>query len=539
MSNKILCDNLLSQDAFWTVNKKLASILGIECTVLLAELIFKRKQITLDKRIEHEELYYFYFNSNEIKEKTYISWDRQKKFFDKMEKLGLIKTVKKGLPATKYFYIDDTSIIKLLNQESVKHGNLNQNFTDVYINKKEYNKKEFNKVSKDTIRTDKLSYNYENNDSAIGRESRIKKKNLFIIKSEREVRFLRLLQSLLNEYQDTNIFTIHKFPAKIEIGTEINKTLKETILLLMNIQSGLFTTNNYQFKETILKNYDVNKMFKEEINFGKLRKLLRKSIDNFIELRKHGNGFFKFDLKKKISLKDFIFNFKTQYSFFIYCLNEEIKAPIKVIQSKNYDKISDEIWGKYNALIVYAGIEFTLIEKERFKNNIYKIYQFWLDYTNRFKNWFRYSSTYMYMCKFEQFVECHLRFLETNFSSYKPGHFSQDKETWKLFEQYMLKNHDIYLDIEKAEKAMREQIRYNIIYEINEWNELAASNTMKEVSSIEAEIGALNKDERQKVLTEQRDMLRPKYFDSIKEMLDILGLTLEDAKKKTIVLDWI
>lgn len=111
MENK----NIFLGGDFWKINKEIAELVGIESSVLLAELIerynYYQSMGTLIK-ISNEP--YFYMTGIEIQKSTTLSSKIQKRCIAQLKEAGFIKTVLKGIPAKLHFTICEGAILEFL-----------------------------------------------------------------------------------------------------------------------------------------------------------------------------------------------------------------------------------------------------------------------------------------------------------------------------------------------------------------------------------------------------------------------------------------
>ena len=98
-------ESILSSDAHWNVNKKLASIIGIIPTVLLMELVFCRKKYGQAE---------FFESSEKIEKSLGITKEHRRKILDSLVSFGVISYEKKGNPARFWYKINDQKIADLL-----------------------------------------------------------------------------------------------------------------------------------------------------------------------------------------------------------------------------------------------------------------------------------------------------------------------------------------------------------------------------------------------------------------------------------------
>lgn len=107
--------NVLLNGDFWKINKGIAQLIGVESSVLLAELVerynYYQNRGTLVK-IDNEM--YFFAMTIEIENATTLTYRVQKKCIAKLEEVGFIKTVLKGLPKKLHFTICEGAILEFL-----------------------------------------------------------------------------------------------------------------------------------------------------------------------------------------------------------------------------------------------------------------------------------------------------------------------------------------------------------------------------------------------------------------------------------------
>lgn len=99
-------------DAYWLVNKHLASHLGLVPTILLSELIskenyhYQRNELIEDK--------YFYHKSEVIEDNLFITSDKRRSCVEILKNSGTISVITKGMPAKHYYSVNHEMIIKIM-----------------------------------------------------------------------------------------------------------------------------------------------------------------------------------------------------------------------------------------------------------------------------------------------------------------------------------------------------------------------------------------------------------------------------------------
>jgi len=105
--------NVLSQNAFWQINKKIAKTVGINAALLLSDLV--DKQSYLSSKDEIGEDGFFYSTAKQIEESTTLSYKQQKTAIEILESHNMIETQVKGVPAKRHFLIIEEEIWNCLN----------------------------------------------------------------------------------------------------------------------------------------------------------------------------------------------------------------------------------------------------------------------------------------------------------------------------------------------------------------------------------------------------------------------------------------
>lgn len=116
--------NILSQSAFWQINKALASKVGLESSILLSELVSREGYFEgRDMLIEINGDGYFFCTSQQLTDVTTLSYRKQKRCIKTLEDAGMIKTFLRGVPAKVHFSICDNNIMQCVNTSISKTQN--------------------------------------------------------------------------------------------------------------------------------------------------------------------------------------------------------------------------------------------------------------------------------------------------------------------------------------------------------------------------------------------------------------------------------
>ena len=123
--------SLLSSSAFLIVNKRLSQAVGLKASVLLADLISKEEYF-----IQHGSLIdgYFFNTEENIQRDTTLTPYEQRNALRTLKNHKILEVKRMGMPAKQHFKINDDTVMKFLDNKSLKKPNT--------INKKKYNKKD-------------------------------------------------------------------------------------------------------------------------------------------------------------------------------------------------------------------------------------------------------------------------------------------------------------------------------------------------------------------------------------------------------------
>ena len=104
--------NLLSSSAFLVVNKELAKQIGLNETVLLADLISKEQYFIDNKQLNEG---WFFNTAKNIEVDTTLTSHQQRKAIKNLKSLGIIETKLIGIPAKQHFKINENKLLSYFN----------------------------------------------------------------------------------------------------------------------------------------------------------------------------------------------------------------------------------------------------------------------------------------------------------------------------------------------------------------------------------------------------------------------------------------
>ena len=109
--------HILSQTAYLVVNKQIAKVVGLNATVLLADLISKESYFTTKGELIQGMFFNTYKN---IENDTTLTEGKQKTAIKILKDKGLITTKLMGMPAKTHFMIHKDKILEILDLRCLK-----------------------------------------------------------------------------------------------------------------------------------------------------------------------------------------------------------------------------------------------------------------------------------------------------------------------------------------------------------------------------------------------------------------------------------
>jgi hypothetical protein len=110
--------DLLRSDGSIVVNKFLAKLIGLNEAIILSELVSWHK--FYEDRNELDSAGMFFCTSEKMQDNTTLSKHLQSKAITNLVDGGLIETKQKGLPAKRYFKINEQALSELINDKKLK-----------------------------------------------------------------------------------------------------------------------------------------------------------------------------------------------------------------------------------------------------------------------------------------------------------------------------------------------------------------------------------------------------------------------------------
>lgn len=107
---KQLCQDVLSTDAYWQVNKKLAIEFGAEVAIAMADLINVEKMLDRDGNLPKDD--WFFQSIADIEKYTGLNRHSQEKALAKLRVQKFIEQMNRGQPRRRWFRIDYEALLK-------------------------------------------------------------------------------------------------------------------------------------------------------------------------------------------------------------------------------------------------------------------------------------------------------------------------------------------------------------------------------------------------------------------------------------------
>lgn len=118
--------NLIASEGFITVNKTLIKLFVLETALILGELASEEMYWEHTGKSEDG---FFYSTAENLEENTSLSRYQQNKAIRKLEQAGILNTVVKGVPATKYFKFNQERLFEIITGSDLK--NLKTSFEEI------------------------------------------------------------------------------------------------------------------------------------------------------------------------------------------------------------------------------------------------------------------------------------------------------------------------------------------------------------------------------------------------------------------------
>lgn len=96
--------SLLASDNFLVINRDLLKMYGLNVTLMLCELASEYNYYSKEGKLEEDGL--FFSTIENIADKTGLSRYQQAESLKKLNEMGIVKTIVKGVPAKRYFKLD-------------------------------------------------------------------------------------------------------------------------------------------------------------------------------------------------------------------------------------------------------------------------------------------------------------------------------------------------------------------------------------------------------------------------------------------------
>ena len=130
---------LIASSSFITVNIELAKVVGLEASVMLGELA--SSQLYWEERGELEDGMFFE-TVEMIEDRTTLTKYQQAKAVKDLEEAGVLRTVRKGIPAKRYFSVNGEKLSALVDNKKSKNLTTgSQKTSQLEVKKLDCNKK--------------------------------------------------------------------------------------------------------------------------------------------------------------------------------------------------------------------------------------------------------------------------------------------------------------------------------------------------------------------------------------------------------------
>ena len=110
---------LIASDSFLCINKNIAKAFGLDAAVLLAELASCYNYVEAQGGLTEDNM--FFETVERIEENTTLTKYQQSKAVTVLEEAGVLYTEKRGLPAKRYFGINEEKLLEVVDHKKSKN----------------------------------------------------------------------------------------------------------------------------------------------------------------------------------------------------------------------------------------------------------------------------------------------------------------------------------------------------------------------------------------------------------------------------------
>lgn len=263
--------NLLAKQNFIMVNKPLAKTIGVNAAIVFGELC------SISSIFNDEE---FFYQKEKIEEDTCLGNDAVRSAIKKLQEIGLISVIKKGLPCKNYYTIHEDVLLELLDNittsNTVTESTSNTDFkissdTDTHTTTDTDNNSTFNNKNKTKEYINKNLNNIYTPETKVKEPTDLQKINQA---------YYNLWDSL---YKRGLVKTEKPIISNFKVITNLEKNLLKTVsveTLIQAINNSEFNdfvkTNGYSF-QTILSGNVMNQLIN---GMNKNKDYQQKKLDN-------------------------------------------------------------------------------------------------------------------------------------------------------------------------------------------------------------------------------------------------------------------
>lgn len=257
--------DLLSSRNYIIVNKTLIKTIGLEEAIVLGELCSEYKYWKEENKLIDNM---FYSSIQNIENNTGLSEYQQRKAIKSLENIGIISVTLKGIPATRYFEINENKLFNILRTSSEKTKELDTEKLSSNNNNKN-NKKNNNTISKDIV---------ENFEFGINKTQTVKPKKLSLYDK---------CVNLIKEFTDDTIlqeYLIQFLKICLENSRDSGRTLYvNTFKGKLNSLKKL-SDDNYVQRKIVMQTLDNGWAGFYELKEDKKKRNVRRDIEKLPEV---------------------------------------------------------------------------------------------------------------------------------------------------------------------------------------------------------------------------------------------------------------
>jgi hypothetical protein len=428
---KNLLKEFLDAGNFITVNKTLIKKLGLMESVLIGYFINQHNYFDSKNMLNKDDE--FFCKNEDIVEYTGLTEHFLRTAKQSLLEHKLIQIKKRGVPGKNFYKINYENIEKLFenNKQNTTRSELHTPLEMCQAH--DINKPilDLPRIEINTLLVNKVEGFENTNPKQVKHKLTLPNKDFPYIEIINNIQ-TDFLDSRLPTGRTSPIFFKHKLPIKSDLTT--TKTIITLVNKLKSIESG--EISKFKYRNGFIKASEYLKD-KDRTN---IKALLKESIINFLTFFEPNN----FPENKGMlphTLNDFIYNPRSESSWFLKCLEEKSNTLRSVIAQKIESNIDSVFLDPYVELFEDRNPMVLETKRQEIIENVRNLHKWWKDWAFQFgADIVHIGDNYFKVNTESAFVDYHINYIKHTFTDLQPGHILVNGTAFKMFLKYCGEN---------------------------------------------------------------------------------------------------